>query len=74
MKPFERGNEFDSDLIEKYFRNIQTNLIKFNIDEHNYYLGPEIVDNELRTGELTLPKGYNIVPHLLLFKVVKGNK
>ncbi len=74
LRPFERGEEFNSEEIEKYFRRIQTNLISSNIDEHNYYLGPEIVDNELRSGELTLPKGYNIVPHYLLFKVVKGNK
>ena len=74
LRPFERGEEYNSEEIEKYYRRIQKNLIAFNIDEHNYYLAPELVDNELRSGELELPKGYNIVPQYLLFKVVKGNK
>lgn len=74
LSPFERGQKYNSELLEKNFRIILTNLIAYNIDEHDFYIGPELVNNELQNGQLTLPDGYNIVPHLFLFKVVKGNK
>lgn len=74
VDPFEKGKKFNPELLEKYFRSIQTNLIAYNIDEHDYYIGPELVDNEIRKGQFILPDGYNIVPHLFLFKVVSGNE
>lgn len=70
--PFERSENFDSDLIEKYYRTIMTNLISKNIEIRNYYIGLELFQNEMQRGEFSLPEGYQIVPHLLLFKVVKG--
>jgi len=74
VKPFERSEIFDSNLIEKYYRAIMTNLISENIEKRNYYIGFELVQNEMNRGEFTLPEGYHIVPHLFLFKVVKGNE
>ncbi len=72
VKPFERSEIFDSNLIEKYYRAIMTNLISKNIETRNYYIGLELFQNEIQRGEFSLPEGYQIVPHLLLFKVVKG--
>lgn len=70
--PFERGEQFDPALIEKYYRAVMTNLISRNIGTRNYYIGLELFQNEMQQGEFTLPEGYQIVPHLLLFKVVNG--
>jgi len=72
LRPFERGEIFEPDLIEKYYRTIMTNLISENIEKRNYYIGLELFQNEMQRGEFSLPEGYQIVPHLLLFKVVKG--
>jgi len=73
LKPFENSQKYDADLLEKYYQTIMTNLIKNNIDQHDFYIGPELFDNELRQGQLKLPKGYIAVPHLFLYKVVKEN-
>jgi hypothetical protein len=72
VKPFEQSEIFDSNLIEKYYRTIMTNLISKNIEARNYYIGLELFQNEMQRGEFSLPEGYQIVPHLLFFKVVKG--
>lgn len=73
VKPFERGENFDSNLIEKYYRAVMKNLISKNIGTRNYYIGLELFQTEMPRGEFSLPEGYQIVPHLLMFKVVKGN-
>jgi hypothetical protein len=73
LKPFEDGGEYNSEVLESLFRKIQSNLIAYNIGEHDIYLGPEMISKELKNGELSLPKGYKVIPHLLLFKVVRGN-
>ncbi|MBU1099671.1 MAG: DUF2723 domain-containing protein [Bacteroidetes bacterium] len=72
LHPFEHGEKFDSQALEKYYRAIMTGLVSDNIESHNFYLGVELVTNELRSGEFSLPEGYIVVPHNLLFKVVKG--
>lgn len=72
VKPFERSEKFEPNLIEKYYRAIMTNLISMNIGTRNYYIGLELFQTEMQRGEFSLPEGYQIVPHLLLFKVVKG--
>ncbi|OGU55902.1 MAG: hypothetical protein A2V66_18295, partial [Ignavibacteria bacterium RBG_13_36_8] len=74
IMPFERGEKYDSNLLEKYYRRIMTGLILKNIDERNYYIGPELVENELRRGEFSLPDGYTIVPQLFLFKITRGDE
>lgn len=71
--PFERDEKYDSNVIEKSYRAVMTNLVAKNIEKRNYYIGPEIFQNEVQRGEFSLPEGYQFVPHLLMFKVVKGN-
>ena len=73
VKPFEQGSDYDSGLLEKYYRQIMTGLIYENIDKRNFYIAPELYQNEMQRGEFSLPTGYNIVPGLFFFKVVKGN-
>lgn len=70
LKPFEKGEKFNSNLIEIYYRRIMTGLISANIKDHSYFIAPEIVENEMRRGEFKLPDNYYLVPYLYLFKVV----
>lgn len=73
LKPFEKSEDFNPELLERYYRRIMTNLISKNISKRNYYIGLELFQNEMQRGEFQLPEGYKIVPHLFLFKVTKGN-
>ena len=71
--PFERDEKYDPGVIEANYRSVMTNLVAKNMAKRNYYIGPEIFQNEVERGEFSLPEGYQSVPHLLMFKVVKGN-
>lgn len=73
LKPFERKESYDSNLLESLYRRIMTNLVATNFDKREFHLTPEIIDNEMRRGEFSLPAGYDIVPYLFTFKVVKSN-
>lgn len=73
LKPFERSENFNSNLLEGLFRKIMTGLISTNIEKHDYFIAPELVEGEMRRNEFQLPSGYTLVPHLFLFKVVNTN-
>ncbi|MEJ5351997.1 MAG: DUF2723 domain-containing protein [Melioribacteraceae bacterium] len=72
VKPFERSENYDSNILEKYYRKILTGLVSDT--NRVVYIGLELFQNEMQRGELQLPEGYQIVPHLFMFKVVKGNE
>jgi hypothetical protein len=74
VKPFERDEQYTPNVIEKCYRAVMTKIISENIDKQNVYIGIELFQNEMQRGEFTLPKGYQLVPDVLLFKVVKGNE
>lgn len=74
LEPFEKGENYNSNLLENLFRRIMTGLISTNISEHDYFIGPEVIDGEMSRGEFNLPDGYFLVPHLLLFKVVNTDQ
>jgi len=74
LKPFEREENFNANLLENLFRRIMTGLISTNVDKHDYFIAPELVDGEMRRGEFQMPQGLTLVPHLFLFKVVKTNE
>jgi hypothetical protein len=73
LRPFERSENFDPNLLEKNYRNIMTRLISEN-SEKDFYIGLELYANEMQRGEFSLPENYQIVPHLFLFKVTKSNE
>ncbi len=73
LKLFERDENFDSNILERLYQNLMNRLVITNFDEHPYYIGPELFDNEMRNGQWALPPGYSLVPDLFLFKVVKTN-
>lgn len=74
LKPFEQDKNFDPGLIEKNYRALMTALVSKNISEKNFYVGMELFQNEMQRGEFSLPQGYQIIPDLLLFKVVNTNE
>ncbi len=74
LKPFERDENFDSKLLENLYRRIMTNLVSTNINERDFFIGPELFENEMQRGEFNLPEGYILIPDAFLFKVVKNTK
>ena len=72
--PFERSENFNRNLLERLYRKLMTDLVAKNIEKSDYYIAPELVEQEMQKGEFTLPQGYRLVPDLLLFKVVKGDE
>jgi len=74
LQPFERDEKFDSKRLENLYQVIMSNAIKTNVKERDYFIAPELVEQEMKRGEFKLPDGYTLVPHLLLYKVVKGNE
>ncbi len=74
LAPFESGGAYNSQLLESLYRRIMTDLVSTNIEHKNFYIAPELFDNEMQKGEFSLPAGYTLVPDLFLFKVVKGNQ
>ncbi|MDP4190800.1 MAG: DUF2723 domain-containing protein [Bacteroidota bacterium] len=71
LRPFERDEKFDPNLLERLYRDLMTHLVTDNMADRSVYIAPEIVENEMAHGEFTLPKGYYLIPDLFLFKVVK---
>lgn len=71
LKPFENSEQYDPLLLENYYRRIMTDLVSKN--KRDFYIGLELFQNEMQRGEFKLPDGYQIVPHNLMFKVVKGD-
>jgi hypothetical protein len=74
LKPFEQDKTFDPNRLEALYKAIMSNLIKTNINERNYFIAPELVDQEMKRGEFKLPEGFNLVPHLFFYQVVQGNE
>ncbi len=70
LQPFERGGQFNSQLLERLYQSLMTGLISNN-SERDFYIGPELFDNEMKRGEFSPPEGYTLVPHLFLYKLVK---
>jgi len=74
LLPFERNEKFDSKRLENLYRSIMSDLIKTNINERDYFIAAELFEQEMKRGEFKLPDGYTLVPYLLVYKVVEGNK
>ena len=74
VAPFESGGNYDPNTLEYFYRRIMTGLVAANITKRNFYIAPELFENEMQKGEFALPLGYTLVPDVLMFKVVKGNQ
>ncbi|MCZ6701545.1 MAG: hypothetical protein O6940_00735, partial [Ignavibacteria bacterium] len=74
LLPFQRSENYNATLLESLYRRLMTGLVAANIDERDFYIAPELFEDEMKRGEFTLPQGYSLIPDVLLFKVVKGNE
>jgi hypothetical protein len=72
LRPFERSEQYNANLLETLFRRIMTGLVSSNINKRDFYIAPEIVEGEMQRGEFSLPAGYSLIPDLFLYKVVDG--
>lgn len=73
LKPFERKENYDSQKLEIFYRAIIKGLISDNIDKRPIYVGPELIDNEIKNKQIDLPEGISFVPDGLLYRVVKNS-
>lgn len=71
LAKFERNENYNSQILEKYYREIIQSFIIRNINDRSVYLTPEMVSVELKNGWLVLPDSLRVIPDLFLFKVVK---
>jgi hypothetical protein len=60
VAPFESNDTFDPSLLEVCYRRIMTNLVGTNADSSNFYIAPELFENEMQKGEFTLPACYTL--------------
>ena len=74
LLPFQRSENYNATLLESLYRRLMTGLVAANIDERDFYIAPELYQNEMQRSEFKLPQGYKLVPDNLLFKVVKGDE
>ena len=72
LQPFERKEDYNPQILEKYYRAIIKGLIADNIDKRPIYFGPELIDNEIKNDQIEIPDGLSLVPEGLLYRVVKN--
>ena len=72
LQPFERKENYDAQRLELFYREIIKKLIANNINKRPIYFGPELIDNEIKNGQIELPEGLSFVPEGLLYRVVKN--
>ncbi len=70
LAPFEQGDDYDASVLERRYRRLISRMIETNMDERDVFVAPELVEGELRRGELTLPAGLRLIPDLFFFRVV----
>ncbi len=72
VQPFERNENYNSELLEKYYKRIMAGIVTAEYDKRDSFIGPELFENEMRRGEFLLPEGFTVAPYSFLYKVVKG--
>ncbi len=70
VHPFENGGIYNSALLDRLYARLIMRLMETNI-ESGVFLGPELIDKELRTGEVVLPEGCALVPDLFFYRLVR---
>lgn len=74
LAPFEKDLPFDPQPLETAYRNLMLRLIETNLGQRPVYIGSELVEGELKRGELLLPEGVVLIPDLFFYRITKGNK
>jgi hypothetical protein len=70
LAPFEEGDDYNASVLESRYRRLIARMIETNMDERSVFIAPELVEGELRRGELNLPAGLRLIPDLFFFRVV----
>jgi hypothetical protein len=71
LAPFEEGGEYNPEKLDFYFKKVMAGLISENYGKREFYIGPEIIFDDMNRGEFVLPEGFAVVPHLFLYKVIR---
>lgn len=71
LQKFERNQNYNPQILEKFYKEIILNFILSNINDRTVYLSPEMVTNEIQQGWIVIPDSLKLIPDLFLFKVVK---
>ena len=69
LQPFERSEKFNPNLLEKYYKAIIIDLLITH--KGDVFIAPELYNNEIRKGKLSIPDGYHLVPYNYLFLLTK---
>lgn len=69
LQPFERNEKFNPNLLERYYKAIITDLLTTH--KGDVFIAPELYNNEIRKGELSVPSGYHLVPYNYLLLLTK---
>lgn len=74
LRKFERNENYNSQVLEKYYRDIISSFIIRNINQRPVYVTPEILVNEMKNQWLVLPDSLTVIPDLFAFRVIKKNE
>lgn len=74
LRKFERNENYNSQVLEKYYREIISSFIVRNINQRPVYITPEILLNEMKNQWLVLPDSLTVIPDLFAFRVIKKNE
>jgi hypothetical protein len=71
LAPMESGSKnFNAQKLESLYRQIMTGIIGGKLPENSVYVGIEVFQNEIRKGEVPLPKGYTLIPEQYFLKLI----
>ncbi|MCB9232688.1 MAG: DUF2723 domain-containing protein [Bacteroidia bacterium] len=73
VKPFEQKKRFDAGLLERKYQAVMLSLIEKNLGTHPIYMAPELVEDELQKGQISLPKNVFLIPETYFFRLSRGN-
>jgi hypothetical protein len=65
VRPFERGEAYDADVIERSFQAVIRGIVQKNLPERPVYFGPELL-----SGPSPLASGMDVVPEHFFWRVV----
>lgn len=71
LAPFERGKRYDARLLEARYRNLIARLIEANMTRGDVFIAPELVQAEIRRGDVHLPQGVRLIPDAFFFRAVR---
>ncbi|HEX9934670.1 MAG TPA: hypothetical protein VGB38_05680, partial [bacterium] len=72
LRPFETGGTYNPQLLDRLYARLIQRLMETNLGQKSVFIGPELVDKELPSGEVVLPSNCAMVPDLFFYRVVQN--